>query len=89
MSVSERLSELATSIRGILEDKREAYVVNLAKHQFRAELVKFRGLYRRHDEEKLRRLNLLKIELDTATKKRDIEKLLIKLSKILEMDYPN
>lgn len=88
MSIRELLGDFVTSIRGILVDRREAHAVKIAKLEFRGRLHIMSTLIDEDDNTKHSLLDMIEIELDTATKKEDIERLLQKLSKIIDIDYP-
>lgn len=88
MSIRESIADFARSIRGIFEDRREAQAVNLAKLEFRARIHMFRIFIDEHDIDKYNQLGMLEIEIDAATKKEDIERLVLKLSKIMGVEYP-
>ena len=88
MAVKENISNLAKSIREIFEDRREARAVSLAKNEFRVRILMFRARVRRNDPHKYQQLNLLDIEVDAATKKEDIIRLVKKFSEIMEVEYP-
>ena len=88
MSFKEGILSLVVSIRGIFEDRREAQAVALAKIEFRARIHMFRVRICRNDPHKYQQLKLLDIELDAATKKVDINRLVKKFGEIMEVKYP-
>lgn len=61
--------------------------VEIAKSRFKGELLIIETFLDEY-KDKLQKINLLKIEIEAASSREDIEKLVYKLAKILELDYP-
>lgn len=87
-NIQDQFRVIVELIRGILDDRREARAVRIAKLALRGEILVAK-IFLDENDEKHRLLNFLRVEVETVTKKIEIEKLLIKLSKILEIEYPD
>ena len=86
--IGKLIIDTSESIRKILQDRREAEAVKLAKLRFKGLILELQALLKEDDEDTLTKLNMLKIELDAATTKEDISKLIKKLSGITGRKYP-
>ena len=87
-TVAKLIRDTSESIRKILQDRREAEAVKLAKERFKALICQLVVFFRKDDEETLTKFQMLEIELDAATMKEDVSKLVKKLSEITGKKYP-
>lgn len=87
-SADELIKGTSESIRKILQDRREAQAVNMAKLRFKCLIRQLEAFLEEDDAENITKLQMLEIEVDAATTKKDVSELLKRLSEIRGKEYP-